>query len=136
MNTTIVPHQPRVIAKIKYLHAVSIFLPVHSIISPKSSLEYRLTLIVEKIKTRLVALYSDEETAWIITKLKHLIQDINYNTHKKSIAIFLSPVLEKVYYLEGEVEEKIDIDEFFERGEQVFRKKEIAYPCRKEKVYS
>ena len=60
----------------------------------------------------------------MITKLKHIIDNLNYRTHKKGIAIFVSTVSEKVYYLEGEVEEKIAIDEFFEFHDEVFRKKE------------
>jgi hypothetical protein len=122
MNTITLLKPPKVIAKIKYLHAVSIFLPVDAVIVPKVPLEFTLTSIMEKIKTLLATLYSEEETAWVIGKLKNLIQDINYNTHKKSIVIFVSPMLERVYYLEGAVEERIDIDEFFETGDQVFKK--------------
>ena len=79
---------PEVIAKIKYLPAVSIFLPVHAVITPKSQLEHRLKLIVEQREPRLATIFAEEKTASVISKLKHLIRDLNYNTRKKSIAIF------------------------------------------------
>ena len=78
---------------------------------------------MEKIEQRLLALYSEEKAVPVIIKLKNLIRNLNYNTHKKGIAIFVSPVVEQVYYLEAEVEEKIAIDEFFEVRDEVFRKK-------------
>ena len=112
MNPNIILQQPQLIAEIKYLPAVSIILPVQPVNTPKSQLEYRLKLIMEKIEQRLVALYSEKKAVPVIIKLKNLIRNLNYNTHKKGIAIFVSPVVEKVYYLEAEVEEKIAIDEF------------------------
>ena len=121
MNTNVVRQHPTVSAKIKCLPAVSIFLPLHASISPKIQLEHKLKLIVEKVESSLSTLCPQEKAAAIVHTLKALISTLNYNTHKKSIAIFVSPVLEKVYYLEGEVEERIDIDEFFETGGHVFK---------------
>lgn len=123
MNNNIVLQQPRVTAEINYLPAVSIILPVDHLITQKNKLEYKLKLIMEKIERRLVTLYSEKKAIPIITKLKNLIRNLDYNTHKKGIAIFVSPVVEEVYYLEADVEEKIAIDEFFEVRDEVFRKK-------------
>ena len=125
MNTNVVLEKPSVISKIKYLPAVSILLPVHGALTSKSQLEHRLKLIVEKIELRLTSLFSKEKTASVVSNLKNLIHNLNYNIHKESIVIFVSPVLEKIFYLESEVEERIDIDVFFETGDQVFRKKTV-----------
>jgi hypothetical protein len=122
MNTNIVLEQSRVSSIIKYLPAVSIFLPVHAETSSKSQLEHTLKSILEKIEPALAPLCPEENAASIIRSLKTLIDNLNYNTRKKSIAIFVSPVIEKIYYLEGDVEESVDIDEFFETGGQVFKK--------------
>ena len=124
MDTNITLEQHQVIAKIKYLPAVSIILPFQPVITPKSQLEYRLKLIMGKIEQRLVTLYSVEKAMPMIIKLKNLIRNLNYYTNKKSIAIFVSPVIEKVYYLEAEVEEKIAIDESFEIRDLVSSKKQ------------
>jgi hypothetical protein len=123
MNPNIVLQQPQVSPEIKYLPAVSIILPVQPVNTPKSNLEYRLKLIMEKLEQRLVTLYSEKKAVPVISKLKNLIRNLNYRTHKKGIAIFVSPVMEEAYYLDAEVEEKIAIDEFFEIQDEVFRKK-------------
>ena len=60
----------------------------------------------------------------VIIKLKNLVRNLNYNTHKKSIAIFVSPVVEKVYYLDVDMEEKIVIDQSFEIRDLVYCKKQ------------
>jgi hypothetical protein len=57
-------------------------------------------------------------------KLKRILKELNYNTYKKSIAIFVSPVFEKILYLDLAVEEKIIIDESFEIRDLVYCKKQ------------
>ena len=124
MNTDTILQRSQAITEIKCLPAVSIILAVHQVITPKNQLEYRLKLIMEKIERRLETIYSAEKVALVITKLKNLICGLDYNTHKRSIAIFVSPVVEKLYYVDAELEEKIAIDEFFEIRGQVFREKQ------------
>ena len=58
--------------------------------------------------------YPADVEIMMMKKLRTIIKNLNFNTHKKSIAIFLSPVFEKVLYLDISVEEKIIIDESFE----------------------
>ena len=128
MNPDIVLQQTRINPEIKYLLAVSIVFPVQALI-PKNQLESRLKALELKVEERLATLYSAIRTAPLITKLKRIIRDLDYKTHKKGIAIFVSTVSEKVYYLEGEVEEKIAIDEFFEFHDELFRKKEDRKIC-------
>lgn len=128
MNTNIALHHRQVIAEIKYLPAVSIILPFQPVITPKSQLAHKLKLIMGIIEQRLVTLYPVEKAVPVIMKLKNLIRNLNYSTPKKSIAIFVSPVVEKVYYLEAEVDEKIAVDESFEIRDLVFsEKKTIQY---------
>lgn len=59
-----------------------------------------------KIEQRLVNGYPIEKALPVIIKLKNLIRNLNYNSPKKGISSFVSPVTEKVYYPEAEVEEK------------------------------
>jgi hypothetical protein len=64
----------------------------------------------------------------MIDKLRTLIAGLNYNTHKKSIAIYLSPVFERVLYLDIDVQEKITIDGAFDIRDLVnHKKKEHSY---------
>ena len=60
----------------------------------------------------------------VIIKLKNLFNTLNYNTHKKSIAIFVSPVVEKVFYFEMEMKKQIVIDPSFKISDLVNCKKE------------
>jgi hypothetical protein len=61
----------------------------------------------------------------VMQKLRTIISDLNFNTHKKSIAIYVSPVFEKVLYLDITVEEKIIVDESFEIRDLVYSKKQL-----------
>lgn len=61
-------------------------------------------------------------------KLRKLVGGINFSTHKKSLGIFISPVVEKMFYLDIPVEEKLIVDESFEIRDLVYQKKqEIEY---------
>jgi len=113
------------ITAVQYLPAVSIIIPFTPVITLKKDLEYCLKNVMGKVEAMLITHYPAEKTMPVIIKLKTLIRNLNYNTHKKGIAIFVSPVVEQVYYLEADVEEKIAIDEFFEVRDEVFRKKQV-----------
>jgi hypothetical protein len=110
--------------EVKYLPAISIIQPFEPMMSLKSELEYRLKRAMEKVETELMANYTVHTAVPVIVKLQNLIHQLNYNTHKKSIAIFVSPLIEKVYYLDIRVEEKIVIDESFEIRDLVYSKKQ------------
>ena len=122
MNTNTILHHPQVTSKIKYLPAISIIVPVPPVIAPKNQLEHKLKLITEKIELKLINSYAAEKAEPVLAKLKNIVSDLDYNTHKRSIAIFVSPVVEKVFYVDALLEEKIAIDEFYEIRDQVFRK--------------
>ena len=124
MNADLVLRKREVIAEIKYLPAVSIVMPFQPVVTPKSKLEYKLKLIMGKIEQELLTLYSVEKAVPLIIKLKNFIRNLNYNTPTKSIVIFVSPVVEKVYYLEIEAEEKISVDEAFKIGDVAYSKKQ------------
>jgi len=114
------------IAVVKYSPAVSIIMPFTPVITLKKDLEYLLKNVMGKVEAMLITHYPVEKAMPVIIKLKNLARNLNYNTHKKSIAIFVSPVVEKVYYLEVYMEEKIVID-------QSFKIRDLVY-CKKQKI--
>jgi len=59
----------------------------------------------------------------LILKLQHIAAHVRFKNYKNGIAILVSPFTEQVYSLEGEVKDKIDIEELFEIKEEVFKKK-------------
>jgi hypothetical protein len=58
-----------------------------------------ITSAADKIEIELRENYPEEKALPVIIKLRRLIKDIQYQSHNyKSIAIFVSPLTEKVYY--------------------------------------
>jgi hypothetical protein len=113
-----------VIATVQYLPAVSIIMPFAPVITSKKNLEYRLKNVMGKAEALLAAHYTAEKAIPVIIKLKNIIAGLNYNSTKKSVAIFLSPIVEKVYYFEIELEEKVMIDPSFKFSDLASCKKE------------
>src|SRR6266511_2566200 len=113
-----------VMEEIKYLPTISILQPFAPMMSLKSELEYKLNQALEKVQSDLMDHYPADKALPVIMKLNIVIHNLNYNTQKKSIAIFVSPVTEKVYYLDILVEEKIVIDESFKIRDIIYSKKQ------------
>ena len=89
--------------------AVPIILPFEPKMTSKSELERGLKSVLKSIDFLLMNNYSDESAILVSHKLQVLVQHLNYFTHKRSIAIFVSPLFEKVLYLDFQVEEKIAV---------------------------
>jgi len=120
--------QSQLIDTTGHLPAVSLIMPFHPIMFAKKELEYQLKRNVEKIESSLMKRYPLDQAILVLEKLREAIRTLNYNTHKKSVAIFVSPLVEKVYYLDIAVEERIVVDDSFEIRDLVYSKKqEIRY---------
>jgi hypothetical protein len=89
------------IATVQFLPAVSIIVPFAPVITPKKTLEYSLKNIMGRVEAILTASYTVERAIPVIIKLRNLIASLNYNTHRKSITIFVSRIIDKVYYMEA-----------------------------------
>jgi hypothetical protein len=100
-------------------------MPFEPKMSLKTELTYKLLMAADKIEKELRANYPEEKVETVIKKLRQQIANLNFTTHKKSIALFVSPLIEKVYYLDIPVEEKIIIDESFEIRDLIYCKKQI-----------
>lgn len=115
----------QVLEAVPYLPSVSLIVPFEPKMSSKSDLEYRLNLLTDKVRKELLKTYPAERAKPVIEKLENRIRSLDYSTYKKSIALFVSPVFEKTFYLDIPVEEKLIIDESFEIRDLVYSKKEI-----------
>jgi hypothetical protein len=125
MVPAILHEEKEVLDGVKYLPSVSIILPFEPKMSIHRELQYQLERTVAKVEKKLLASYTLEKAKPVIDKLKVLIKKLDFTTYKRSIAIFVSPLVEKVYYLDIPVEEKLIIDESFEIRDLVYSKKEI-----------
>lgn len=119
------PEINEVIQATHYRPAVSIIMPFEPKMNLKSELTYALKLSADTVEKQLVKEYPDEICSLIMRKLRSILNTLNYNTHKKSIAIYVSPVFEKVLYLDIAVEKKVFVDESFEIRDLVYCKKQL-----------
>ena len=104
--------------------SVSIIIPFEPKMTSRKELEYKLSKTLEKVKTEFATAGSPAADE-VLDKIHKLVDGLNYNTYKKSVALYASPLLEKTYYLDIPVEEKIIIDNSFEIRDLVYSKKDI-----------
>jgi hypothetical protein len=125
MNHTLRDDIADIIATPSYLPCISLLMPFEPKMGLQKELDHKLKTMADQIERDLTLNYPPEKVAVVIQKLRQVISGLNYDTHKKSIAIFVSPLMEKTYYLDLPIEEKIIIDESFEIRDLIYSKKEI-----------
>lgn len=123
--TKSLPLRSEAFGPIRYFPSASIFLPFEPKMTSKAEISNSLREATEKVEAQLRAGYPAEMCDLVMRKIKTVNRSLNYNTHKKSIAIYVSPVFEKVLYLDIAVEEKISVDETFEIRDLVYSKKQL-----------
>jgi hypothetical protein len=124
MNVAILPQQEyEVQIDVQYLPSVSIILPFQPVMTPKIELEHKVKMVANRVEFEIMSSYPKQQALPIIIKLRNVIRNLNYNTLQKSIAIFVSPIVEKVFYLSFEVEEKVLVDEAFKLSDIGYYKK-------------
>jgi len=125
MNSMTIPGISKVTDETVYFRpAISIITPFEPKMISKRELTNILNLATDKVERKLLENYSDELAMLMMQKLHVLFSNLNFSTHKKSIAIYLSPVFDKVLYLDIPVEQKIMVDESFEIRDIVYSKKQ------------
>jgi len=82
------------------LPRISLIIPFELKMNKKTELHKMLTSAADKIEKELRENYPEEKALPVIKKLRRLIEHIHYEAHNKSIAIFVSPLTEKVYYFD------------------------------------
>jgi len=125
MNTFLTPEIREVMEAIHYRPAVSVILPFEPQMRSKADLAYSLQLAADKVERELKVNYPDEMGMIVMQKLRTIIRTLNFNTFKKAVAIYVSPVFEKVLYLDIPVEEQIIVAESFEIRDLVYCKQQL-----------
>ncbi len=125
MNPIMTPEFREISESVHYRPAVSIILPFEPKMSLKTELTYLLKRAADEVEKELKENYPDEMGILVMHKLRAIIKELNFSTHKKSIAIYVSPVFQKVLYLDIAVEKKIIVDESFEIRDLVYSKKQL-----------
>jgi len=125
MDIHLSKEEQELLGAVRYLPTISIILPFEPVMSSKSELQHQLKIAVGKVEMELMTNYPAEKAIPVIARLKNLVGSLNYNTRKKALAIFISPIVEKVIYLDIPVNEKIIIDESFEIRDLIYCKKQL-----------
>lgn len=108
----------------KYYPSVSLIIPLESKINQQTELIYKLKNLYHKIEVDLNKNYPPEKVVPVLQKLSKIIENVNYQSNKKSIAIYVSPIMDKIYYLDVATEEKTVIDDSFEIRDLIYNNKE------------
>jgi len=108
-----------------YRPCISIIIPFEPKMGAKSEISQRLKSAVDKVEMEVKENYPDELARLVMSKLRNIIRNLNFSTFKKSVAIYVSPVFEKVLYLDIPVQEKIIVDGSFEIRDLLYSKKEM-----------
>lgn len=126
MNAIMSPEIREITEAVHYRPAVSIIIPLEGKTGGlRNEMEYSLKIITHRVEQELRNNYPIEIYQLVIQKLKNLVKTLQYNTNKKSVAIYVSPLFEKILYLDIPVEEKVIIDESFEIRDLVYSKKQL-----------
>lgn len=125
MKSALSPEIHEVIEAVHYRPAVSVIMPFEPKMGLKTEMAHALNMVADKVESEVIENFPDELSLLVMQKLRAIIKNLNFNTYKKSIAIFVSPIFEKILYLDINVEEKIIIDESFEIRDLVYSKKKI-----------
>lgn len=125
MKTIVNPEVREVFEAIHYRPAVSIILPFEPKMNAKAELSHHLKFAIDQVDREIRANYPDDLANLVLQKLRRIVRELNFNTFKKSIAIYVSPVFEKVLYLDIPMEEKIMVDGSFEIRDILYAKKEL-----------
>ncbi|MDP4129113.1 MAG: hypothetical protein Q8939_03050, partial [Bacteroidota bacterium] len=122
MNSVALKREHVAVGLPKYRPAVSIIQSFDQKIDLKRNLDYKLKIALEKAERELMANYPANLVIPVIKKLRHL-SGLKYDAEKKGVAIYVSTAVEKIFYLDINVEDKIIIDESFEIRDLAHSKK-------------
>ena len=110
MKSTLSPEIREVAAATEHPPAISIIMPFEPKMNERKGLAQQLKLAVDSVNREIRENYRDDLAELVIGKLSQIVKNLNFSTFKKSIAIYVSPAFEKVFYLDIPLEEKINID--------------------------
>lgn len=104
--------------------ALSIILPLEPEISIKTETAHALKIAADKARVLLADDYPGEQSRVVMQKLQGIIDNLVIPPKKKGLIIYVSPVFEKVFFVNVPVEEKVVVNEFFELRDMIYDAKQ------------
>lgn len=114
MKAQLSPDIIEVLNAVHYRPALSLILPMDTRIRFQTEMAHKLKIAADNAVRELRRDYPEEQCALLAGKLQNLLDSLILPVDKKGIAIYVSPVFEKVLYTTHSVTEKLVIDESFE----------------------
>ena len=105
------------------LPSVSIIVPFEPKMVSKGTLMSTIQSAVDRVEREVVENYTYDMSSLVMHKLNTIIKQLDFSTHKRSLAIYVSPVWEKVLYLNQQVEESINVSDSFHIRDLIKSKK-------------
>jgi len=113
---------------IQKMPSVALVLPFDPKMTPRQEMDKTQRTLLERVEKELLSHHGAEDAMPVIRKLRQLVRGLNYSTLRKSIAVFVSPEVAKVCYMDMEVEERVFVDDPFRvRDLAQCRKKDTEY---------
>ena len=109
----------------KYYPSVSVIVSIDVKVNPKKEIDMHLKQLLKNSTHELAKSYPEDIAYPVINKLKYVFENLDYKQIKKSVAIFVSPIFEKVYFLDLPLEERIVIDDSFEIRDLIYSKNNL-----------
>jgi|GEM_PF-3352354 len=97
--------------------SVALLMPFNPKMVSKSTINATLSRVTKEAITQLKFRYPGDMSELVAAKLEAIISNLNFNTHRKSLAVFVSPVFEKTYYLKLRLKEKIIVNQSLRIGD-------------------
>lgn len=106
---------------------VSLFMPFEPKMVAKNKLVYKLQLLMQEAEQKLIKDFSFVTAEPVLKRLRAVVKNLNYSTHKKSVAIYVSAEDEKVFYLDILLEDKVLIDTSFNIRSLIAHQKNLQH---------
>lgn len=123
MNKLMTPEIRELLEAIHYRPSISLIMPFTARINLETELTKSFKVAVDKVELDLKNNYPEEIAELMVRKLKEIIDRVVVSFPKKGVAIYVSPIFEKIFYLDVNVQERIVIDESFEIRDLIFSNK-------------
>src|SRR3954464_16057760 len=92
------------------LPCISMVLPFAPVMAKKEDLAFALKEAFDEVAAMVKMHYPAIQAGSLLNRLSSTIRNLNYCTHTRTVVIFVSPLIEKVYYLDIDMKKKIALD--------------------------
>lgn len=125
MNKSLEPEIQEVMGAVHYRPAVSIIMPFEVKLNLQKEVSHSLKVAADNAERQLLDNYPRDISMAVMQKLHRILDNLSLPTDKESIAIYVSPIFEKVVYLDVAVEERVIVDESFEIRDLLYSKSKL-----------